>query len=201
MSDEPTREDARARWRAERTTFQRVYDIVTGLNDFVTAKEVGTRADCSTDGARTALTQLVEMGIAERRGERPVEYRRNESYLRWKRIESLARDHSPAELREELDALLAEDQSLQERFDTSSPDAVSPSVFESDASTPPAPMPSPRACSSRKTTKRSTSGGTRCPGGGACAQTSRSSNGRSIVPRATLTGEPTPRCRHSDADA
>ena len=132
MSDEPTRKDARARWRAERTTFQRVYDIVTGLNDFVTAKEVGTRADCSTDGARTALTQLVEMGIAERRGERPVEYRRNESYLRWKRIESLARDHSPAELREELDALLAEDQSLQERFDTSSPDAVSPSVFESE---------------------------------------------------------------------
>jgi len=132
MSDETTREDARTRWRAERTTFQRVYDVVTGLNDFATAKEVGTRADCSTDGARTALTQLVEMGIAERRGDRPVEYRRNESYLRWKRIESLARDHSPAELREELDALLTEDQSLRERFDAPSPGAVSPSVFESD---------------------------------------------------------------------
>jgi len=132
MSDEPTREDARARWRAERTTFQRVYDVVTGLSDFVTAKEVGTRADCSTDGARTALAQLVEMEIAERCGERPVEYRRNESYLRWKRIESLARDHSPAELREERDALLAEDQSLQKRFDAPGPDAVSPSVFEPD---------------------------------------------------------------------
>lgn len=131
MSDETAREDARTRWRAERTTFQRVYDVVTGLNDFVTAKEIGTRADCSTDGARTALTQLVEMGIAERHGERPVEYRRNESYLRWKRVESLARDHSPAELREELDALLAEDQSLQERFGAPTPDAVSPSIFES----------------------------------------------------------------------
>jgi hypothetical protein len=123
--------EARARWREERTTFQRVYDVVTGTIEFATAKEIGERADCSADGARTALLQLVEMGVAERRGDRPVEYRRNESYLRWKRIETLAREHSAAELREELDGLLEEDESFQERFEAPDPDAISPAAFES----------------------------------------------------------------------
>lgn len=134
MSDDRTGGDhageARARWREERTTFQRVYDVVTGTTEFATAKEIGERADCSADGARTALSQLVEMGIAERRGDRPVEYRRNESYLRWKRIETLAREHSAAELREELDGLLEEDESFQERFEAPDPGAISPAAFE-----------------------------------------------------------------------
>lgn len=123
--------DTRTRWREERTTFQRVYDVITGTTDFATAKAIGERADCSADGARAALSQLVEMGIVERRGNRPVEYRRNESYLRWKRIETLAREHSAAELREEAEALLEEDRSFQERFDAPDPDAISPAVFES----------------------------------------------------------------------
>ncbi|GGL68703.1 DUF7342 family protein [Halocalculus aciditolerans] len=106
------------------------YDVVTGTTDFASAKTIGERADCSTDGARSALTQLVEMGIAERRGTRPAEYRRNDSYFRWKRIETLAREHSTADLREEVDALLAEDQSFQDRFDAPSPDAISPATFE-----------------------------------------------------------------------
>lgn len=122
--------DARTRWREERTTFQRVYDVITGTTDFATAKTIGERADCSTDGARAALSQLVEMGIVERRGDRPAEYRRNESYLRWKRIEALAREHSAAELREEVNALLEEDRSFQKRFDAPDPDAISPAVFE-----------------------------------------------------------------------
>ena len=122
--------DARARWREERTTFQRVYDVITGITDFATATEIGERADCSADGARAALAQLVEMGIAEQRTGRPSEYRRNESYLRWKRIEALAREHSAPELREEVDALLEEDQAFQERFATADPDAISPTVFE-----------------------------------------------------------------------
>lgn len=137
MSDEtnensppPAQNDARARWRAERTTFQRVYDVVTGVTSFVPAKEIGERADCSTDGARSALSQLVEMGVAERRGERPAEYRRNDSYLRWKRIESLAREHTPDELRGHVEDLLQEDHDLQAHFDAPDPDAISPKIFE-----------------------------------------------------------------------
>lgn len=73
MSDGATNDDdARSRWREERTTFQRVYDVITGTTDYATAKAIGERADCSADGARAALSQLVEMGIAERRGDRRV---------------------------------------------------------------------------------------------------------------------------------
>ncbi|QKY20689.1 hypothetical protein B4589_009975 [Halolamina sp. CBA1230] len=123
-------EDARQQWEAERTTFQRVYDVVTGTAEYTTATEIADRAACSTTGARDALSQLVEMRIAEQRGDRPTEYRRNDSYLRWKRIERLAEDHTAAALREELDALVEEDESLQERFDAPDPDAVSPAVFD-----------------------------------------------------------------------
>ena len=129
--EEPHAGGARARWREERTTFQRVYDVVTGTAEFTTAKAIAERADCSTDGARAALSQLVEMGVVERRGDRPVEYRRNESYLRWKRVEALAREHTVAELREELDELLAEEESLREHFDVPDPGAVPPAAFES----------------------------------------------------------------------
>lgn len=121
--------DARDRWREDRTTFQRVYDVVTGLREPSSASDVGDRADCSADGARSALEQLVEMGVAERREGRPATYRRNESYFRWKRIEDLADRRGVAELREEIDALVEEDERLQERFDAPDPDAVSPGAF------------------------------------------------------------------------
>lgn len=123
--------EARSQWHENRTTFQRVYDVITGVTDYTTAKMIGERADCSTDGARAALSQLVEMGIVEHHGERPTEYRRNESYFRWKRVDTLARGHSAANLREQVEALLDEDRALQDRFDAPDPDAVSPAMFES----------------------------------------------------------------------
>lgn len=122
--------EARCQWTNERTTFQRVYDVVTTLSTYETVNEIADQASCSTDGARDALSQLVEMGIVETRGSRPVEYRRNEAYFRWKRIEDLARDHTPSELRAQIDDLIEEDETFQERFDAPSPDAVSPSEFE-----------------------------------------------------------------------
>ncbi|GGL36348.1 hypothetical protein GCM10009037_19910 [Halarchaeum grantii] len=122
--------EARSRWTDERTTFQRVYDIVTTLSTYETVSEIAEQASCSTDGARDALSQLDEMGIVETRGSRPVEYRRNEAYFRWKRIEDLARDYTPSELRAQIDDLIQEDDTLQERFDAPSPDAVSPHEFE-----------------------------------------------------------------------
>ncbi|WP_121823415.1 DUF7342 family protein [Halostella salina] len=122
--------DARSRWRADRTTFQRVYDVVTGTTEPATADEIGDRADCSADGARSALEQLVEMGVAEKRDGRPATYRRNDAYFRWKRVERLAEEHTAAELRERVDALVEEDEALQKRFGVPDPDAVSPGAFD-----------------------------------------------------------------------
>lgn len=136
MSEEPSGptpsnshvDESRRRWREDRTTFQRVYDVVTGTTDYASASDVADAADCSTDGARDALSQLVEMGIAERRDGRPTTYRRNDSYFRWKRVEELATNNSVADLRKRVEELLAEDETLQDRFDAPDPDAVPPSA-------------------------------------------------------------------------
>lgn len=122
--------EAQRRWKKDRTTFQRVYDVITGVTDYARASVISERADCSPDGARNALTQLAEMGVVDQRGSRPAEYRRNESYFRWKRVETLANDHSHAELRERLDQLLEEDSDLQRSFGVPDPDAVAVARIE-----------------------------------------------------------------------
>jgi DNA-binding transcriptional MocR family regulator len=91
----------------------------------LSVREFAERVDCSETGARNALEQLSEMGIARRREGRPATYRRNDSYVRWKRIESLARDHSPGELRARIDDLVAEDERFQAEYGVPDPDAVS----------------------------------------------------------------------------
>jgi len=121
---------ARAQWQAERTTFQRVYDVISGITAYTPVSEIADHAACSSDGARDALTQLVEMGVVKTRGSRPVEYRRNDEYFRWKRVETLASERTPDELRTKIDALAAEDASLQDRFSVPDPDAVPPTLIE-----------------------------------------------------------------------
>ena len=130
--DEPTEhspqsdtETAQRQWREDRTTFQRVYDVLTGVTEYERVNTIAERAECSVDGARNALTQLREMGIATKRGSRPAEFRRNDSYFRWKRIETLADEHSSAELRERLTELIDEDTQFQAQFEVPDPDAVS----------------------------------------------------------------------------
>jgi predicted transcriptional regulator len=113
------------RWRDDRTTFQRVYDLLVGTVEFQSAGTFAERADCSETAARNALEQLSEMGIAERRDGRPAGYRRNASYLEWKRVESLAREHTADTLRERLDELVSEDEAFQARYGVPTPDAVS----------------------------------------------------------------------------
>ena len=128
-SSEGGAEEARSRWKTERTTFQRVYDVLTGTSDYTPASAIATRAECSDDGARDALSQLVEMGIAEKRAGRPAEYRRNDSYFRWKRIEELAASHTVGELRSRIEELVSEDEAFQAQFGVPTPDAVPPATF------------------------------------------------------------------------
>ena len=120
------------RWAEERTTFQRVYDTVLGTQSFGAAAEFAERADCSETGAREALEQLVEMGIAERREGRPARYRRNDAYLTWKRIESLAGEHRPETLRARVEKLLDADESFREQYGVPDPDAVTDADFPTD---------------------------------------------------------------------
>ncbi|SEH17635.1 DNA-binding transcriptional regulator GbsR, MarR family [Natronorubrum sediminis] len=116
--------DPSGQWDSDRTTFQRVYDILVGTTDPVSAQEFAERAHCSETGARHSLEQLVEMGIAEQTGARPTLYQRNPSYFQWKRVETLAREHSVGELRSRLAELIDADQDLQETYGVPDPDAV-----------------------------------------------------------------------------
>jgi len=122
--------DAHTQWKAERTTFQRVYDVTSGLTVYTPVSDIAEQAACSTDGARDALTQLAEMGVVETRGSRPVEYCRNEEYFRWKRVETLASEHTPDELRTKIDSLTAEDARFQEQFEASDPNGIPPTLIE-----------------------------------------------------------------------
>lgn len=128
MSDRSARE----RWEDDRTTFQRVYDVVVGSTEWLDAGGFADLAACSETGARRALEQLVEMGIADRRDGRPATYRRNDAYLRWKRVEALAREHAPEELRERLDDLVTEDEAFQAEFGVPDPDAVASADLPDD---------------------------------------------------------------------
>lgn len=122
--------DAHAQWQTERTTFQRVCDVTSGITTYTPVSDIAEHAACSTDRARDALKQLVEMGVVKTRGSRPVEYRRNDEYFRWKRVETLASEHTSDELRTKIDALASEDASLQDRFDVPDPDAVPSAMIE-----------------------------------------------------------------------
>jgi predicted transcriptional regulator len=113
------------RWPEDRTTFQRVYDVLVGTTTFLTAAEFAERADCSANGARHALEQLAEMGIASRQDARPVRYRRNDSYFTWRRVESLAHEYTTEELRERIAGLIQDDEAFQEAYGVPEPDAVS----------------------------------------------------------------------------
>jgi len=111
-------------WETDRTTFQRVYDVLAGTTEPVSAQQFSEWAACSENSARQALEQLVEMGIAKQTETRPALYQRNPSYFKWKRVERLAREHSSSELRARLEDLLETDQELQEKYDVPDPDAV-----------------------------------------------------------------------------
>lgn len=127
-----TDSSAADRWTEERTTFQRVYDVVLGTQTFETAAIVAERAECSETAARDALEQLVEMGVAERREGRPAAYRRNDAYLTWKRVEELAREHGVEELRDRVDELIVADEAFQERYGVPDPDAVGSADLQVD---------------------------------------------------------------------
>ena len=53
---------ARESWDVERTTFQRVYDVLVGVHEATSVAQFARWADCSETGARSPLEQLTEMG-------------------------------------------------------------------------------------------------------------------------------------------
>ncbi|WP_435362878.1 DUF7342 family protein [Haloarchaeobius sp. DYHT-AS-18] len=99
---------------ADRSTKERVYEVVTGLTEPTPVSEIAELADCSPGGARTNLQWLDEMGVVEQTASDPALYRRNEAYFDFLRIERLTREYS----RTELEALVEEYETRVDELET-----------------------------------------------------------------------------------
>ncbi|WP_282350903.1 DUF7342 family protein [Haloferax volcanii] len=110
--------------RGERTRDD-FFDAVLGLSNPATASEVADLAGHGVDAAREYLEWFEQMGIVRLVTESPATYERNQSYLNWRRVQTLRDEYSTTELLEFLKAEAARVEELAEEFDVASPDAVS----------------------------------------------------------------------------
>jgi hypothetical protein len=115
---------ARESWDAERTTFQRVYDVLVGVHEATSVAQFARWADCSETGARSALEQLTETGIAQRREGRPAEYRRNDSFPLATDRSARARASPPRNYVEASRTSLSETTNYGEKSGVPGPEAV-----------------------------------------------------------------------------
>lgn len=85
--------------RGERTRDD-FFDAVLGLATPATASEVADLAGHGVDAAREYLEWFEQMGIVKQVTESPATYERNQSYLNWRRVQTLQDEYSSAELLE-----------------------------------------------------------------------------------------------------
>ena len=121
--------------RGERTRDD-FFDAVLGLANPATASEVADLAGHGVDAAREYLEWFEQMGIVKQVTESPATYERNQSYLNWRRVQTLQDEYSSAELLEFLKTEAARAEELAEEFDVDSPEAVSISKHASATDQP-----------------------------------------------------------------
>jgi hypothetical protein len=114
----------------DRSTKERVYEVVTTLTDPATVSTIAERADCSPNGARSNLEWFADLGIADVVGTDPVRYRRNEAYFEFLRAHRLVREHDRESLAALVEEFETQDAALAESFDVEAPDAVDPMTVE-----------------------------------------------------------------------
>jgi len=110
---------------SDRPIRERLLDVLVQVRDPTTVAEIAERADCGTETARDYLEWFADAGIAREHGGRPVRYERNESYLRWRRIERIRDAYSDEEIVAELERTLDRLREYRETFDADHPDEVS----------------------------------------------------------------------------
>lgn len=116
--------DPTALVRGERTRDD-FLDAVLGLAEPATVSEVAERAGHGVDAAREYLEWFEEMGIVTRVADSPTAYQRNQSYLNWRRVQTLREEYTTEEL---LGFLATETDRIDEfadEYGVSSPDSVS----------------------------------------------------------------------------
>lgn len=104
---------------------ERMLDVLVQLRDPTTVSTVADRAQCDTETARDYLEWFAEMGMVREIGGRPVQYERNDSYFRWRRIEQIRAEYSDSEIVDALTETLEQLAAYESQFDAGHPGAVS----------------------------------------------------------------------------
>jgi predicted transcriptional regulator len=117
--------------RGERTRDD-FLDAALALDTPRTASDVAELAGHGVDAAREYLEWFERMGIVTRVTDSPATYERNQSYLNWRRVQTLRDDYSTDELVEFLEAETDRAEALAETFGAESPDAVTLSTHATD---------------------------------------------------------------------
>lgn len=110
--------------RGERTRDD-FLDAVLGLAAPAPVSEVAERAGHGVDAAREYLEWFEEMGIVTRVSDSPATYQRNQSYLNWRRVQTLREEYTTDELLEFLETETGRIDEFAEEYGVPSPDAVS----------------------------------------------------------------------------
>jgi len=131
---DPSGEDLnelRDRWSDNMDTFQRVYDVLLGITEPTSYREIAEIADCSPNAAKKHLDRIAEMSIARAdRQSRPARYDRNDAYFEWQDASRLADELTVEEIIERVRRLEDRREKFEQRFGTT--DSTSVSVFEHD---------------------------------------------------------------------
>lgn len=100
-------------------------DAVLGLAEPTRVSEVADRAGHGVDAAREYLEWFEEMGIVTRVTESPATYQRNQSYLNWRRVQTLREKYTTEELLGFLETETDRIDEFVDEYGVSSPDSVS----------------------------------------------------------------------------
>ncbi len=106
-------------------TRERLLGVILQLRTPTKVAEIADKADCDTETARDYLEWFTSMGMTREIPGRPVRYERNESYLRWRRIEQIREQYSESDIVKELKETMAQLEEYRARFNADSPDEVS----------------------------------------------------------------------------
>lgn len=109
----------------DRPTRERMLDVIMQLRTPTKVAEIADRVDCDTETARDYLEWFTSMGMTREIPGRPVRYERNDSYLRWRRVEHIRRQYSESEIVEELKNTLDALSKYRDQFDADTPNEVS----------------------------------------------------------------------------
>jgi hypothetical protein len=104
---------------------EQILDVILQLREPMKVTEIAERTACDTETARDYLEWFASMEVVLEYGGRPVRYERNQSYLRWRRVERIRTEYSETEIVEELKTTIEAREEYREQFEADHPDDVS----------------------------------------------------------------------------